>query len=169
LSRKITLITGGLKSGKSSFSLDLVKDKKTKAFIATAVEFDGAMSEKIIAHKKERDESYITIEEPVALAEAVRGAEGDVILIDCITMWVNNLIYYEKDISLYSEELFKVLSDSSKEIIIVTNEVGLGVASGDKTTNFFIQELGIINKKLAGLADNVYMCVSGIPVMIKGE
>lgn len=168
MSGRITLITGGTGAGKTSCALELASSFSSKIYIATAAPADDEMRAKIAAHQAERDESYVTLEEQLELGEAVSGVSGcDVAVVDCITFWVNNLQYYEKDEDVYFENLCKALRASELPVILVTNEVGLGLIPFDKATRAYARNLAVINRKLAELADSVLMMVSGIPLKIK--
>ena len=168
----ITLITGGIKSGKSNFALKLSNCFNKKLFIATLEAIDSETSEKINRHKKERDVTWETIEEPVNITNILKSNidNYDLILIDCINIWINNLIYYNINMSEEIDNLIDFLSihQNNTEIIIVTNEVGQSIVPIEKITRKFINCLGITNQKLASIANNVYLLVTGIPIKIKG-
>lgn len=173
-SKKITLITGGIRSGKSRYALSLTqKMNGQKIFIATAQAFDESMSVKIKKHQEERGEGFITIEEPIYLAKAMSAVpQSDVILIDCLTLWVNNLLYYFKEdtgkIRQQFDLFLDVLAKPTRQIVIVTNEIGLGVTPENELTRTFIDELGFINQRVAQLSDEVIMMIAGLPQFIKG-
>ncbi len=174
-SKKITLITGGIRSGKSRYALSLTqKMNGQKIFIATAQAFDESMSVKIKKHQEERGEGFTTIEEPIYLAKAMSALhqESDVILIDCLTLWVNNLLYYFKEdtgkIRQQFDLFLDVLANPPRQIVIVTNEIGLGVTPENELTRKFIDELGFINQRVAQLSDEVIMMIAGLPQFIKG-
>jgi len=166
----ITLVTGGVKSGKTAYALSLCKPFGTKTYIATAEAFDTAMEKKISDHRKERDGSWVTLEEPVSLHSAFENAEKqDVILIDCITMWLNNLMYKQLNTEKHIEHFLDRLKKSRKPVVIVTNEVGLGVMPSSPDGCKYADELGRLNTKLALTADRVIFMVSSIPLILKGE
>jgi adenosyl cobinamide kinase/adenosyl cobinamide phosphate guanylyltransferase len=165
----ITLVTGGVKSGKTAFSLKLCGKTNPKTYIATAENFDENMNEKILAHRAERDETWTTIEEPLSLHDAIDQSKDDTVLIDCITMWLNNLIYKKLDTERHIDRFIKALDKSDKKIVIVTNEVGLGVMPANPEGCKYADELGKLNCKLSAAADKVILMVSGIPMTIKGE
>jgi adenosylcobinamide kinase/adenosylcobinamide-phosphate guanylyltransferase len=168
----ITLVTGGIKSGKSSFALNLSKCYIKKLFIATLEAIDNETREKINRHKKERDVGWETIEEPVDIVKILKSNidNYDLILIDCINIWINNLIYYNINMSEQIDNLtdFLPMYQNNAEIIIVTNEVGQSIIPIDKIARYFINCLGITNQKLATIANNIYLLVAGIPIKIKG-
>lgn len=167
----ITLITGGAGTGKTSYALKLAERYAKKAYIATAEAVDGEMQKKIDKHRLERDESYTTYEAPVELDEAVReaAAENDVILIDCLTFWVNNLMYYKKDTDGCTAELIAALKSAGKPVIAVTNEVSTGIIPADKLTREYAVLCAALNRKVAGIAESLILMVAGQPLYVKGE
>jgi len=164
----ITLITGGVKSGKTAHSLTLCGKDNQKTYIATAENFDDQMDEKIKAHRAERNETWATIEEPVSLHDALANAETKNVLIDCMTMWLNNLVYKQLDAERHIDKFIKALSETDKDVVIVTNEVGLGVMPSNPDACKYANELGKLNCKLSQISDRVILMVSSIPVTIKG-
>lgn len=168
----IILITGGIKSGKSSFALKISDGYNKKLFIATLEVIDSETEEKIKRHRQERKDSFTTIEEPVQIVKVLENniRNYDIILIDCINIWINNLMFYKINITEYVENFidFLKMNNNVTNIIVVTNEVGQSIIPIDKSSRNFINFLGIINQKLAASADNVYLLVAGIPIKIKG-
>lgn len=174
---KITLITGGSRSGKSSFALELAEKSYTKrGFIATAVAFDDEMRDRIARHKDERSDRYVTIEEPYNLTEKLASLDNtlQVYIIDCLTVWLGNCFYKNGDeqapVEARIDRLFEYLKKptQSADLIFVTNEVGSGIIPENKLARMFKDCAGICNKKIATIADEVYLCVSGISLKIKG-
>lgn len=165
----VTLITGGIKSGKSSFGVKLGNRYEKKLYIATAEPFDEEMEKKIHLHKVERGSSWDTIEGPIDLKRSLIQANGyDFILLDCITMWLNNLLFYKEDIDKRVEEFLSFLpKQKAKELIIISNEVGLGVIPYDLSSRRYVNYLGLINQKIADISDRVIFMVSGLPLNIK--
>lgn len=173
--KKCILITGGVRSGKSRYALDLVhKITEKKIFIATAQAFDVGMAMRIKKHQQERGIDFVTMEEPLYLAQALKDAspQAPLVIIDCLTVWVNNLFYHlQHDQSKIQEQFdlfLAVLAESSLHIIIVTNEVGLGIMPDNQLGRRFIDELGSLNQRVASLSDEVIMMVAGLPQIIKG-
>jgi len=159
------LITGGVRSGKSTIALELArKFKEPRLFIATSEPFDTEMKRKIKAHKRSRGNGFILREEPTEIFRPLKTDKFSVCVIDCVTTWVGNLMHHGKDPKKYFDSFLRALT--GKEII-VTNEVGWGVIPADADSRQYINLLGDINKKLAARADNVYLMVSGIKVKIK--
>jgi adenosylcobinamide kinase/adenosylcobinamide-phosphate guanylyltransferase len=159
------LITGGIKSGKSSLALELAKKRKgPRAFLATSEAFDGEMKARIKRHKAERGSGFKLYEEPTDIFTPLKTIKANVIVIDCITVWVSNLIYYKKDLKEYFKKFISSLSGNE---IIVTNEVGLGVIPDNALSREYVDRLGEINKMLTKKADEVYLMVSGIKIKVK--
>lgn len=175
----ITLITGGVRSGKSGFALTLAPPDLEKYFIATAEPLDERMKQKIRNHREERkDLGFTTIEEPLDLANAFQeiienSSENKAfILADCMTLWVNNLLYLkreDKEIQKYMGRLLEVIQGARQNIALVTNETGWGVMPENALARKFSDLLGDLNKRLAEISDVVYCMVSGVPVLIKGK
>lgn len=172
---KVTLITGGVKSGKSSHALELAgRYKGKKVFIATAEASDRRMKKRISRHKAERGRAYVTIEEPLSLSlavEKIRRAKPEVIVVDCLTLWVNNLLHYREgknlDLARETQKFLGAVQKSSCDMIIITNEVGLGIYPVNFLAAEFMETLGGLNKALAKLADEVIVMISGCPLKIK--
>ncbi|ABR30716.1 cobalamin biosynthesis protein [Thermosipho melanesiensis] len=164
----IVLITGGVKSGKSSFALKLSEGYKRKAFIATGVPFDEEMRKRIEVHKKER-EGFDTFEEPIEVHEIIENLNGkyDFAIFDCLTTYLGNLFYYKKDIDFYLNSLIESLKKVNYTLVLVSNEVGWGVISENIETRRYVEKLGLLNREIAKIADKVYLMVSGIEVGIK--
>lgn len=175
----ITLITGGIKSGKSQFALEYTKKMRKKDFlyfIATATALDDEMRERISKHQQERNKSvWRTIEEPVNLVKAILDIpDKSTLLIDCITLWLNNRLFEKKDeYPSYSEvekEIKKLISLINKKNInatFVSNEVGWGIIPENKLSRLYNDYLGKLNQIVASLSSQVYLMVSGIDMKIK--
>lgn len=163
------MITGGAGTGKTSYALRLASDYNKKAYIATAEAVDGEMLKKIEKHKLERDETYTTYESPTELAETVTeaGHENDVVLIDCLTFWINNLMYYKKNINECVDEFINALKTSTKPVIAVTNEVSVGIVPANKLTREYVVFTAALNRKVADIADNLILMVAGQPLYVK--
>lgn len=171
----LTLITGGIRSGKSRYALERARcfpDAK-KCFIATAEVLDKEMKLRIARHREERGRDFFTLEEPLDLAGALQAAEQkyDLILIDCINLWISNLLLYFSDdagqVEAKIESFLKVVQLHKKGIWLVTNEVGLGLVPDNVLARQFVDLLGNANQALARLSDDVILMVSGIPKSLK--
>jgi adenosylcobinamide kinase / adenosylcobinamide-phosphate guanylyltransferase len=170
----ITLITGGTRSGKSHYALECALSyQPDRCFLATAVAFDDEMDDRITSHQQERGEHFMTIEEPYSLAEALKKVpvNTSIVVIDCLTVWVGNLMYRsENDAEGINQEInrfLEVLRTMSTDCICVTNEVGMGIVPENRDARFFRDIAGMVNRRVAALADHVFLCVCGIPHAIK--
>jgi len=159
------LITGGIKSGKSSYALERAnKLEGNKNFLATAIPFDSEMESRIIRHKKERGPDYTTIEEPVNIQLHIK----ENLILDCVTVWMNNLFYKERS-GEWEKILESFLQTNTGNIIIVSNEVGLGNIPMDPTARKYNEYLAAANKTIAASMNEVVLMVSGIPLWVKGK
>ncbi|MBW2094173.1 MAG: bifunctional adenosylcobinamide kinase/adenosylcobinamide-phosphate guanylyltransferase [Deltaproteobacteria bacterium] len=172
---KIVLITGGARSGKSSFALEeALKRPGKRIFIATALALDAEMKDRIRKHREERGEDFATIEEPLDINSRLTSLPKDVevVVIDCLTVWLGNLFHKwdnnEKAVEQEVEKFCKGLTAIKRELILVTNEVGFGIVPDNHLARLYRDMLGFLNRTIAEQADNVYCCICGIPVCIKG-
>jgi len=171
--QKITIVLGGARSGKSYYALkEASQIKGKKAFIATAEALDEEMRARIAKHKKERGNNWDTYEEPLHIATLIDKIKGtyDVILIDCLTLWVSNIMHIDLDITEEIEKLVSVISSvSSESLYIVSNEVGLGLVPDSPLGRAYRDNLGRLNRKVAQAATDVIFMVAGIPLKVKGD
>ncbi len=177
---KVVLITGGVRSGKSAWALQRADEssQNQKVFIATAESFDEEMKERIVNHQKERGKKWRTIEEPHDLAGTLDNLkDGTVAIIDCCTVWLGNIWHqfgdsdavFEKHTEMFVQALqLWCDSDREGEVIIVSNEVGWGIVPLEKSVRRYRDWAGKLNQRIASIADEVYLCVAGIGVRIKG-
>jgi len=173
--RKIVFITGGARSGKSLFALkEASKISGEKAYIATAEVLDEEMQQRIENHRRQRGDEWITYEEPLRIVGLLGKINGkySVILIDCLTLWLSNLMHSNFNIDQEIENLINVLKDLSlltyhSSLFIVSNEVGLGIVPDNELARRFRDIAGILNQKVAEVADEVYLEIVGIPLRIK--
>ncbi|MGE5892725.1 MAG: bifunctional adenosylcobinamide kinase/adenosylcobinamide-phosphate guanylyltransferase [bacterium] len=168
----ILFITGGARSGKSGFVLrDALNRNGRKLFIATAEPLDREMRERIEHHKNERGGVWETHEAPVGITDALTtlGAGCQVVVIDCLTLWLSNLMHRGLDIEREMNHLVETLQSlrHSVRVYIVSNEVGMGIVPDNELGRAFRDAAGRANQRIAEIADQVYMVVSGIPVKIK--
>ncbi len=170
---RITLVIGGERSGKSTYAEDYALEAAgdgCRYFIATAKDGDDEMSRRILCHQSSREGLFVAINEPTKLADALRGlpCSCEVCIIDSLTVWVCNLIRQDA-LDGKVDELLDALVSSQCDLILVTNEVGLGFPPQDAYSQSVVQEVGKLNQKLASLADNVVVMVSGLPFALKGN
>ncbi len=170
---KLILVTGGVRSGKSSYAQHLAKSLREKViYIATAEALDTDMKERIRLHKKSRNKSWVTVEEPLDVLGAIRRlpAGKKVVLLDCLTLFISNLILKGlSDKAVYDEikVVLRALRRKTVTSIIVTNEVGSGIVPDTKLGRRFRDLQGKVNQIVSGEADCAYLMVSGIPLKIK--
>ncbi|MGD8370301.1 MAG: bifunctional adenosylcobinamide kinase/adenosylcobinamide-phosphate guanylyltransferase [Syntrophobacterales bacterium] len=170
--KRITLVTGGSRSGKSKHALELAASHQSRAFIATAEATDDEMRARIERHRRERGTSYHTVEEPVDLAMALKSLPEDteVVVVDCITVWLGNLFHREKLNQGTCQEIeafLDTLNGPPCHLIMVTNEVGMGIVPGDSASRLFRDIAGGINQELAQRAHKVIVTICGIPLRVK--
>lgn len=180
----ITLITGGARSGKSSFGEKIAQFRGGKEvyYLATAEVKDKEMETRVKKHQAQRSEHWTTIEEPLAAEEALSSLPTSaVVLMDCITIYISNLLFEEKAeteaeldkmakekyIIEKMEKLVAVIRKKDMEAILVTNEVGQGIVPGNKIGRIYRDIAGRVNQYLAGEAEEVYLTIAGLPLEIK--
>ncbi len=164
------LIGGGSRSGKSSAGLRMLRSAGSRlGFIATGQAFDEEMRERIARHRAERDPRIVTWEEPFAVAERIRAEDGgyDAIVVDCLTLWLSNLMLAEKNIEAESEQLIQVAAQAKTQIIVITNEVGCGIVPENALARRFRDEAGRLNQKFAEQAAEVHWMIFSIGLRIK--
>jgi len=158
-----TLVTGGVKSGKSRRALELAAAfADGRRFLATATAFDDEMRDRIARHRAERAEAFATVEEPFAIDEAL----GDRMVVDCIPMWLNNLFYAGRE-GEWEDILGRFIERMPPDLVVVTNETGMGVIPADPLSRRYGVALGMANARLAAAVDRVELMVAGIPLRIK--
>jgi Adenosyl cobinamide kinase/adenosyl cobinamide phosphate guanylyltransferase len=170
----VIFVTGGARSGKSDFGQGMAEKLGGKRlFLATAQAFDEEMSLRIKNHREQRGSRWNTLEEPVYIGRALRSAAGlyDTVLVDCLTVWMSNLLlkYPDQDekISEIVDDFFLNMKGFKGTIIVVSNEVGMGIVPDNKPARLYRDRLGFLNQRMAKGADQVYVLFSGIPFKIK--
>jgi len=172
---KVVFVVGGNRSGKSKFAQDYAESVEgRRVYLATAVAFDDEMKERIANHRENRDERWdSTVEEPYNIVKVLKEMSGqtEVLLIDCITFWLNNLLLkHEKDINqIYSEidNLINAISNVNYNLFIVSNEVGMGLVPENKLARFFRDLSGYANQKIAKISDEFYISFCGYNLRLK--
>lgn len=178
---QITLILGGARSGKSSYAQDLAEETgKSVTFLATAQALDEEMSARIQKHRNERPADWNTLEAPFGLASHIEQIKSEVVILDCVTLLVSNLLMQFVKDDLVAEapftqavqkevnELFSAIQESKQHWIIVSNEVGLGLVPPYQMGRVYRDVIGWANQRLAREAEKVIFMVAGIPMVIKG-
>jgi adenosylcobinamide kinase/adenosylcobinamide-phosphate guanylyltransferase len=171
--KKIIFITGGARSGKSDFALELAQSfAGRKAYLATARALDEEMAERIQKHKRNRPQDWQTLEEPLRVAELLKERTDhlSVILLDCLTLWISNTMiakWNTKKILREADRLLEASQGMKGTLIIVSNEVGLGIVPDNPSARIFRDLTGLIHQKVARQADEVYFMVNGLPLQLK--
>ncbi|KUL93092.1 adenosylcobinamide kinase [Bosea sp. WAO] len=165
----LTLVLGGARSGKSRHAEALVEALPAPwVYIATAQAYDDEMRARIAEHRARRSQDWRTVDAPMALPEALRAAPpGQPVLVDCLTLWLTNLILAERDVSIATGELMAACREAQGPIVLVSNEVGLGIVPENALARRFRDEAGRLHQRLAAQADRVVFMVAGLPMQVK--
>ncbi|MBO9194553.1 bifunctional adenosylcobinamide kinase/adenosylcobinamide-phosphate guanylyltransferase [Rhizobium sp. 16-449-1b] len=166
-----TLVLGGARSGKSRFAEQLVIDSGLERhYIATGRAWDEEMRARIDQHKADRGDLWTTHEEPLDLAGqlAAIDGEGRAVLVDCLTLWVTNLMMEERDVAAEFAALSAYLPRAKARLVIVSNEVGLGIVPENRMAREFRDHAGRLHQMIAAAAANVYFIAAGLPLKMKG-
>ncbi|MFK7943773.1 MAG: bifunctional adenosylcobinamide kinase/adenosylcobinamide-phosphate guanylyltransferase [Paracoccaceae bacterium] len=163
---QVTLVLGGARSGKSARALALARPPRI--FVATGEALDDEMAARINAHKAERGSDWNLIEEPLDLCGALTGRHsGETIVVDCLTLWLSNLMHHQRDIDIETAQLIVLLDKIEAQVILVSNEIGLGLAPMESLSRAFRDAQGRLNQAIAQVADSVEFVVAGLPVVVK--
>ncbi|MYF65904.1 MAG: bifunctional adenosylcobinamide kinase/adenosylcobinamide-phosphate guanylyltransferase, partial [Chloroflexi bacterium] len=166
-----TLVLGGARAGKSTYAQELASRGGRVLFVATAEAGDPDMEARIEAHRESRPAQWDTIEEPLDLVGALEPAADryDTVLLDCLTLWVSNMLLSERphDIPAEARRLLELYEQGDASWIVVSNEVGLGVIPANELGRAFADELGRANQLVAEEADAVYFMAAGLPLAMK--
>jgi adenosylcobinamide kinase/adenosylcobinamide-phosphate guanylyltransferase len=167
----LIFVLGGAASGKSALAEDIAKRAALpRVYIATAQAFDVEMERKIAAHQTQRGADWTTIEEPLDLAGAIaRAPKGHVILIDCLTLWLTNLLLDDRDPEPATDALLTALATCKSQVICVSNEVGQGIVPENALARRFREAQGRLNIRMAAAADTAIHVVAGLPNLLKGD
>ncbi|MDF3345301.1 bifunctional adenosylcobinamide kinase/adenosylcobinamide-phosphate guanylyltransferase [Acinetobacter pittii] len=170
----LQLILGGARSGKSRLAEQLAIDRQLAVtYVATAQALDFEMQSRITHHQNQRPSHWSLVEEPLYLAKMLKNIDrpNQIILVDCLTLWLTNLLLLEDQNvqQLECEQLLKVLPTLQSEIILVSNETGLGIVPLGEISRRFVDEAGRLHQSLGQIADKVMFCVAGFPMILKGE
>lgn len=166
-----TLVLGGARSGKSAHAERLARETGLiRVYIATAQAFDDEMRERIARHQSDRaDDGWRTIEEPIGLAAVIaRQARPDtVLLVDCLTLWLSNIMLGERDVARMQAALISILETAKGPVILVSNEVGMGIVPETKLGRAFRDAQGRLNQAVAGVVPRVLFVAAGLPLILK--
>lgn len=170
----ITLVLGGARSGKSRFAEQLARNSQLPVlYIATATALDDEMTARIAHHQTQRPTEWALCECPLQLAETLahENQKPQCILVDCLTLWLNNQLFHypQQDFTQLFTQLIDSLQNSQAQIIFVANEVGLGIIPLGEISRQFVDEAGRLNQALAQHADAVFFIAAGLPLQLKGD
>ena len=177
MSRRLTLVLGGVRAGKSRYAQELAQAGSRVLYVATAEAGDDEMAARIAAHRTERPADWATLEEPIEVVAALEPLvhSYDTVLIDCLTLWVSNLLLQDPDdgetparIQTHARRLIELCERGDASWIVVSNEVGLGVTPATKLGRDYADVLGRVNQLFAAAADDVIVMFAGLPVNIRG-
>ncbi len=166
------LVLGGARSGKTAFAERLAMQSGVRpAYLATAEALDAEMRDRVHTHQRQREGRFSTIEEPIRLGETLRiAAQGhDVVLVDCLTLWITNLLGAGEDVAGAVDELTRTLASiETTRVILVSNEVGLGIVPDNPLARSFRDLAGSTHQRLGEICSDVYFIVAGLPLTLKG-
>jgi adenosylcobinamide kinase/adenosylcobinamide-phosphate guanylyltransferase len=166
------LVIGGQRSGKSRYAEELViASGLSPVYLATAASGDGEMRERIALHRARRGEGWRTVEEPLDLAGALarESGEGFHVLVDCLTLWVSNLLAADRSVDEVVNRLLEALARVTGPVVLVSGEVGLGVIPDNALARRFADALGVVNQSVAAVVDRVVLVAAGLPLVLKAE
>jgi adenosylcobinamide kinase / adenosylcobinamide-phosphate guanylyltransferase len=170
VSKKI-LILGGARSGKSSLAESLATTAEPVTYLATATAFDAEMTQRIKQHQQQRPSHWSLLECPMLLTETIQqlSGSGQTVLVDCLTLWLNNQLYHqpEQDFSLLRHQLAAAVQHFDGQLILVSNEVGMGLVPVGELNRIFVDQQGWLNQLLAQVCDEVVFVAAGLPLYLK--
>ncbi len=168
---QLSLVLGGAASGKSRFSERLVRwSDLPRSYIATAQAFDDEMRDKIIKHQQDRGPDWATTEAPLDLCEAIaKQPKGNVILVDCLTLWLSNLLLKGRCVTDSGTALIAACAEFGGPVVCVSDEVGLGIVPDSALGRRFREAQGRLNQQMAAQAGFVVLVTAGIPQILKGN
>jgi adenosylcobinamide kinase/adenosylcobinamide-phosphate guanylyltransferase len=171
---QIELVLGGARSGKSRYGEERLRPFARKIYVATAQGFDDEMTARIARHRVDRGPDWITVEEPLALAavldaHATAASAETAILIDCLTLWLTNVMLAGADIDAEAEALGAALTRARVPVVLVSNEVGLGLVPETPLGRAFRDAQGRLNQQIAKLATRVVFIAAGLPLVLKDQ
>lgn len=176
MKRSHILILGGARSGKSRYALQLAERRwRRPLYLATAEVLDAEMAARVKAHREARGKRWRCVEEPLEIAKVIQGAPStmkrDGLLVDCLTLWLSNVLLKEGEtaVGIRQKELLAALCRAPQDVILVSNEVGLGVVPEHQLGRIFRDCAGRLNQELAAAVDTVVLVAAGLPLIMKGH
>jgi adenosylcobinamide kinase / adenosylcobinamide-phosphate guanylyltransferase len=169
---KVTLVLGGARSGKSRFAEGLLAARPGRpVYLATAQAGDAEMAARIRRHRARRGDAWTTLEEPLDLPRALASATRDnaAVLVDCLTLWLSNLMAADRNVERETQALLDVLPKLQAPVVFVSNEVGLGIVPDNALARAFRDHAGFLHQAIAAAADRVYFIAAGLPLLLKKE
>ncbi|KQI69120.1 adenosylcobinamide kinase [Loktanella sp. 3ANDIMAR09] len=166
---KVTFVLGGANSGKSAYAETLLPDTGiSRIYVATAQAFDDEMRAKIAAHRRQRGPDWTTIEAPMDAPQVLRAQSPDaVVLLDCVTLWLTNVILADADVDRACADLLDAIAACPCPVVVVSNEVGMGIVPDNALSRRFRAAQGRLNRDLAAQADQVVAVLAGLPLILK--
>ncbi|RWX78371.1 bifunctional adenosylcobinamide kinase/adenosylcobinamide-phosphate guanylyltransferase [Neorhizobium lilium] len=167
----VVLVLGGARSGKSAFSERLVAAKGLERhYLATGRAYDDEMVQRIARHVEDRGEGWTTHEVPLDLPQHLAQLDSPThtVLVDCLTLWVTNLMMEERDVAAAGDALLAQLSICTSHVVLVSNEVGLGIVPENRMAREFRDHAGRLHQRVAALADEAFFIAAGLPLKLKG-
>lgn len=163
------LILGGARSGKTRHALAIAQRQPKRVYLATAEAWDDEMRDRISRHKEERDETWVTVEEPLNLSAALKrvDAPDQAIVVDCLTLWLSNLMGAERDVDQEATQLLQSIDGLQSTIVFVSNEVGLGIVPENALARAFRDAQGRLNQQLGAAVDHVDFIAAGLALNLK--
>lgn len=166
---RLTLVLGGTRSGKSAYAEGLFAGEAAPLYVATGMAFDDEMRARIALHRDRRGAHWNTTEAPLELTECLsRLARRDqAILVDCLTLWLGNLMVAERDVASACDALLAILPDLPGALVLVSSEVGLGIVPENRMARQFRDHAGLLHQRIAATADRVVFVAAGLPIQLK--
>ena len=168
---RTTLILGGARSGKSLFAENILKNYEQKTYLATAVARDSEMKKRVEKHRARRGPSWQTIEESIDITNVIstHGEKGVPLLLDCLTLWAMNLLSAGYDYKQEVKRLLDTLEKTARPVVMVSNEIGLGVIPENDVARLFVDLQGNVNQVAALASDRVIFVTAGLPLVMKDQ
>jgi len=164
----LTLVLGGARSGKSTYAEALIESAGGGTYLATAQALDTEMQDRVRQHRGRRGELWQTVEEPLDVAGELRKNGDRPVLVDCLTLWLSNMMAADRDIERETDTLVSAASECKAPVVIVSNEVGLGIVPDNALARAFRDEAGRVNQQMAAAANRVVFVAAGLPLIMKG-
>lgn len=163
----MSLILGGARSGKSRLAERWVEEAGGGIYLATSEPGDAEMRARIAAHRARRGPTWTTIEAPLDISAVLRGHATQPVLVDCLTLWLSNLMHHDRPVEPATEDLIEAAGNRAAPLVLVSNEVGLGIVPDNALARAFRDAAGRMHQRLAEVADRVVFVAAGLPLFLK--